>query len=540
MRLRRAIHCLTFVLGIVGTILSENAYSQSKIASERYSDIPADSLVVISVDIEAIIDGKETNLIPWEVISVLCKEQFGFDPTIIQSIDGTVGLPSPMPEFGVSIRTSKPFDIASLSDEIVGPVESSPKVPELRFRNLKETAMIRVTQMKDQSVLIGTQGTLRRMMSPRLQAGGVLVDLSKKSDMPVRIAVNMAAVREIILNVMNTPSISVPEALIDDLRQVVELVDNALLETSVGAANQGRLSFAAANARETEKLNASLKQLQQHAIDFVESNLYEEMQKSSDASQELKDAIETYSARLKKALNQQVIWNMKGDRLVVESSILANYQTIGVLTGLLLPAVQSAREAARRMSSQNNLKQVQLALLNYESAHRGLPGRAICDDDGTPLLSWRVAILPYLEQDRLYREFNLDEPWDSPHNIQLLDQMPAVFRSPRSSTAERGLTTYLAPYGEETGWPNKPFSLASITDGTSMTLSVLETADEFAVPWTKPDDLNVDDMEGMEWIMRSGSNASYFDGSVRFFPPGLDRQIFEAMISLSGGERIDF
>ncbi len=73
-------------------------------------------------------------------------------------------------------------------------------------------------------------------------------------------------------------------------------------------------------------------------------------------------------------------------------------------------------------SQSNQLRQLAIAALNYESSYQKFPAQANYSDDGKPLLSWRVHLLPFMEQDSLYRQFKLDEPWDSPHNIKLLDR----------------------------------------------------------------------------------------------------------------------
>ena len=83
------------------------------------------------------------------------------------------------------------------------------------------------------------------------------------------------------------------------------------------------------------------------------------------------------------------------------------------------------------MQIANNLKQVGLAMYNYREAHGRFPAPAIQGPDGKPLLSWRVAILPYLSENELYQSFKLDEPWDSPHNKPLLERMPQLFAPPR-------------------------------------------------------------------------------------------------------------
>ena len=132
---------------------------------------------------------------------------------------------------------------------------------------------------------------------------------------------------------------------------------------------------------------------------------------------------------------------------------------IAVLIALLLPAVQSAREAARRAQCVNNLKQIGLAMHNYASANGGFPPAAIVDPRGKPLLSWRVAILPYLDANPLYAKFKLDEPWDSPHNKELLKYMPAVYGCPSRNLAGEPahpsrLDTVIEPVGSEPTAPS--------------------------------------------------------------------------------------
>ena len=120
-----------------------------------------------------------------------------------------------------------------------------------------------------------------------------------------------------------------------------------------------------------------------------------------------------------------------------------------VLVALLLPAVQAAREAARRSQSMNNLKQIALAMHNYHDTFTAFPPAYSVDKDGKPLLSWRVHILPVSSSSTpLYQEFHLDEPWDSDHNKKLIARMPQIYRSP-NSMAEPGKTVYLGNAGKD-------------------------------------------------------------------------------------------
>jgi hypothetical protein len=140
----------------------------------------------------------------------------------------------------------------------------------------------------------------------------------------------------------------------------------------------------------------------------------------------------------------------------------------------------------------NNLWQIGYAFHAYHDVYKCLPSAAICDAAGKPLLSWRVAILPAVEAKGLYDEFNLDEPWDSPHNIKLLERMPHVYEVELRDTPKPGMTYFQVFVGP--GTPFEPGLVCKIPqsfpDGTSNTFLVVEAGD--AVPWTKPADLVYD------------------------------------------------
>jgi prepilin-type processing-associated H-X9-DG protein len=212
-----------------------------------------------------------------------------------------------------------------------------------------------------------------------------------------------------------------------------------------------------------------------------------------------------------------------------------------VLIALLLPAVQSAREAARRAQCVNNIKQIMLAMFNFENANNAFP-RDITDKKGKPLLSWRVSILRYLDQGVLFDKFKLDEPWDSPHNKELLKYMPLVYQCPSRANAEPYATTYRGFVGPgaffETG---RAIRLDDITDGTSNTIAVVEAKD--SVPWTKPDDLPFDpranrSLYGAGSSHPGGFNCGFADGSVRFIKISINPTTLRALITRGGGEVI--
>jgi prepilin-type processing-associated H-X9-DG protein len=180
---------------------------------------------------------------------------------------------------------------------------------------------------------------------------------------------------------------------------------------------------------------------------------------------------------------------------------------------------------------------------NYESATGRLPG-PIRDSYGHPLLSWRVTILPYVEAQSLWPRFHRDEPWDSPNNLELLNEMPDVFASVGVEPPELNWTFYRLVTGPGTAFDRDGKKLADFADRTDNWPFIVEAGE--AVPWTKPDeweyspDAPLPSLGGMfnrdGWVarqrdMRDGTNVAFGDGSVRFFPRRVDEQTWRSLIT---------
>jgi beta-lactamase regulating signal transducer with metallopeptidase domain len=183
--------------------------------------------------------------------------------------------------------------------------------------------------------------------------------------------------------------------------------------------------------------------------------------------------------------------------------------------------VESPAQDAERIRAINSLKQLLLALHNYQDANGHFPPVATRTRDGKPALSWRVLVLPYLEQNDLFNQFHLDEPWDSEHNRPLIGKMPELFRS---HDAAQGDTRFRAVGGERTIW-GKPegASMVDITDGTSNTVALIES--KHVIPWTAPDESTGDGGDAgsahpeIRQILEEGVIAGMADGSVRALRP---------------------
>ncbi len=239
-------------------------------------------------------------------------------------------------------------------------------------------------------------------------------------------------------------------------------------------------------------------------------------------------------AKIQRLLTPEV----KDDRLVLAIDDKAFQQVIK-------PVALRVHESAQRAVSMNNLKQIALAMYNYLDARKSFIASASYDPQGKPLLSWRVHLLPFLEQDQLYKEFRLDEPWDSAHNKKLIERMPALYRSPAQKNADPGKTSYLVPVGKSTIFPG-PKGIRfpkDIPDGTSNTIMVVEANDQNAAIWTKPEDFSVKakDADLLDRLVRPGArgfNTAFADGAARFISRTINLKDLHALFTRNGGEVI--
>lgn len=201
-----------------------------------------------------------------------------------------------------------------------------------------------------------------------------------------------------------------------------------------------------------------------------------------------------------------------------------------ILFALLAPGVDcgDGRRAANRSSCSNNLKQIGIALHNYHDTNRALPAQSITDETGRPMHSWRVMLLPFIEQKALYDRYDFSQPWDSEANREVREAYVYGFRCPSHEKDEaRNLTNYFVVTGDDTMFgPDRWTKFSDVTDGLSNTIMVVECdSPNFRVEWSEPRDIPLDQMrfrlnqpEGISVSSEhtGGANVAFGDGSVRF------------------------
>ncbi len=229
------------------------------------------------------------------------------------------------------------------------------------------------------------------------------------------------------------------------------------------------------------------------------------------------------------------------------STWLAVVAIAAVVTPLMAVAIRNQLRESQRQQCSDQLTFLGLAMHRYNEEHGRFPAAAILDRGGSPLLSWRVALLPHMGYRSLYERFHLDEPWDSPHNRALLAEMPREFGCPSGPGRRSGMTDYKVIVGPENDaytintafGPTHGTDIREFTDGSSNTILVLET-DSF-VPWTKPDDLHWSKGGPLPRLASphgDGAHALFADGARKFLKSTIRPETLLALITMNGGEVI--
>jgi hypothetical protein len=227
--------------------------------------------------------------------------------------------------------------------------------------------------------------------------------------------------------------------------------------------------------------------------------------------------------------------------------VVVGCESMHMLSSLLLPSVQAAREAARQGSCANNLRQIGLAMQAYHTRYGCLPPAFIPDENGKPKHSWRVLILPFLDREKLFRQYRFDEPWNSPNNLALECEMPRIYRCPSEGEADQFLTSYamiVGPHAISDG--RTSHKLGDVKQKGANTILLAEAANA-GIKWLEPRDLNVSEMKfdvngrpeppyGSKSDIASAhpglAKALMCDGTVRDVNSSVDQETLKAMLRI--------
>ncbi|TWT29416.1 DUF1559 family PulG-like putative transporter [Blastopirellula retiformator] len=530
--------------------------------------IPQDAVGMGFLRTEPLLTSAFAQNYPVEVAEAFGAKYLGFNPMKISSITFYAVAPSPAapaPQVVAVVKVSEKIDadegflagIGEFAEDLTDRDLVKEALPDLQGKAFRVPSFpvddFAAHLVDDQTFLIGTmlgiaEALDRDLKKEHSDPAKLLAATSENAE--VALVLNVDPVRDPIEGFVKSQSIPFPFAVYKQLPIATksislrgQLSDKAALTLSIDAVDKEGVE--------------TLEYLVGFTMGMAQAALVDEAKRQAESEDEIEAAMGRYQLRMAESLLKTLEPKRDGTSLKITleqadgGSAAMSVAVIGVLIGLLLPAVQQARAAARRAQSTNNLKQIALSMHVFHDTYKHFPPQAITDKDGKKLLSWRVALLPLLGYNELYEKFHLDEPWDSEHNSQLIEEMPDIFINP-NSTAPHGSTNYVVPLGkgmafEEPGpTPEgqkfaKGTSLYSMTDGTSNTLLCVENNYDAAVIWTQPEDLEVDLTDVWKDLGKSqvgGFNAAFADGSVRLISDQTSAKRLQLLLQRNDGQII--
>lgn len=213
-----------------------------------------------------------------------------------------------------------------------------------------------------------------------------------------------------------------------------------------------------------------------------------------------------------------------------------------LFAAVVVPALLSVRRSALASDCKSNLRQIAIGLHAYHDKYGTFPPAHVLGPDDTPWHSWRVLILPFLGEQKLYEDYHFDEPWNGPHNEALLKRMPDLFACPDSDQRAEGVTSYLAVVGRAAAFPHHiPVRLSDFHDGASNTIMLVESEDA-GIRWTEPRD-----MPHLNAVERDAGPPPHFsrqhdgwhiataDGTVRRITPDINAETLKKLLTSNSG-----
>lgn len=454
-----------------------------------------------------------------------------------------------------AVRLSKPVD----REAIAAAAESQSTVSGETLYEIKNLGSILIVDEKTVLIAESNESVAAMLQTKKGQGKGAdspwLANLARFDKPVVSVVINAGAVEKMIQNEIKSHGGSrVPPPL---MQAIVILHDLEWAGAAVRAGGGRNIAGYARAASEPAagRLAKKLQGLVSLGLGMVRQ--VQDQQRAMGGRAENKDLAPALRLLpMAEALLKSVEIETK-EKSVTLTAQTGEKAAVAVASVFVLPAIQAAREAARRATSQNNLKQIALAFHMYDDKYGYLPP-AVIEENGVAH-SWRVEILPFLELKDLYKQYRKDEPWNSAHNRKVLAKMPAVYRDPSDDSPANNSSYYLLTSEKPvtkadslTLFTDKPIDLGSggggpkfgdITDGTSPTIMIVEASRD--VPWTKPEDIPVD-IGNMKELIREelggnhpgGFQAAFADGAVRFLSENIDPTTFEYLITPAGGEAV--
>lgn len=521
----------TATIGI--SIPSVFAQQQSEVATEK-------RWLAFRINIDDLKRDPVFGFMNWELIGTKTLGVLGFDGTKIKEAGGFLELRQPDDNaIGVEFIPLTPFSIAELSANYYGDIQPVDSRSGYLQRPLENSAFLVI--QNENKFYFGSKPAVFSLLDEDRILNGVEARL-KASKSLFHITIDLRVVRSFLFEFFSALQ---EDATDDYYLEITELVTSIDYIDVFSASNPKQtisISFEPRPGVSVSSLEQKVRRSLNRCTDYLQKSISSNPLPWTLSRREL-FAWDLYIDRLKEQLNNLPITS---NQRSIELDIP---QTVAIpLVSLALPIgfdrIQSTSLSGSRNRAMDQMWNIGSAWTKHAEENEFLLPRTIQSESGKDLLSWRVALLPYLGYRDLYKRFRLDEPWDSDHNRQLIEQIPPVYITPRYKLP-LGQTVYLAPFGgdslaSQTVWDLRSAKLIDIKDSPENTILVIETLPSTAVPWTAPSDIDIS-VEDLRNHLESPPNASnllFLDKSRRWISSSAELSNIKALLSCCGGETI--
>lgn len=484
--------CRALFYRMLGTCVA--AFVLAYLSADRVfaqTDVKSEKTVYLSihVDIQGMKSDRRLSLLPWEVFSARFKQLVGIDPFSGATFD--MELAYRKDGFGVAAFSWAGSGETMLSELYRGrflQVKDADGAKQEDIRQLVDSDYF--IQKLEQFWYMGTRPALDAFAEANQLPTPGRIKLDNSSSLYMSLNLDIGLVRDEFGTALDQEWLLGDEAT-ETLAALSRQLDQVQLELHAGSPIELRLILTANAGTDTATVAEQVRGIQMPAVDYIEEAIITR-ESNFRLSQREHFAWKSYCERLRQVL-LEVQPKIEGKKLVYQLKSLVSVPLMTISAMGVLESLEMNRLSNDRFGSQYKLRELHEAIEKYIEAKGTFPLREIMSEQGDSLLSWRVALLPYLGYEALYNKFRLNEPWNSPHNIVLLKEMPSIYRNSNSKIPE-GYTAFVAPYGwvakdRKTIWDIVP---SNLNDGAyEDQLLLLEVEPEGAVPWSSPEDINV-------------------------------------------------
>jgi len=490
--------------------------------------------------------------LPKELLEIEAREQLGLLPDDIISVMMLLGMPEEeegAPQFGFVVRTSRAVKVEDLFPELQArgmlKLLENPVTGETYLQPVELFFGMVVYLVDDTTVLVAPPESFADLFRQGQDgATGELAELVKRGSDTGEIQAYLAvdpmrdiaeATAEAFPLEFLMPGIGSVGEIPSQLRHAELFIDMTTDQSGVTLKLTGR------DHETAEGLEKNLRALIEYG-----ASLSTRMLETEESDEPRQAALAKYQARMIQATMKTLEPTRNGEEVTVSTvGKPNNYLQWMIGSGMtaLVPIMQQANPPREEMAKRN-LQQLALAMHNYHDVYNQFPPREERGQQNSKL-SWRVHLLPFIEQAHLYNQFKLDEPWDSEHNLKVAETMPETYISRGSpELAAEGKTRFVRPAGK--GLPGSiegRFRFADIVDGTSNTIMLVEAPAEKAVFWTKPDDLEIDMDNPIGTLANpegEGFHAAFYDGSVKTLSNTIENRVLELYLMHNDGKPVRF